>query len=242
MQIALAQVKPQAGQLAYNWQRHERFIQAAVDADLIVFPELSLTGYEPTRAGELAVDLATTPPILNDLLVASARAQIVIAAGLPTRSPKGTRISTLFAFPEGHWQLYSKQHLHVDERPWFIPGSGPVTVVVAGKRIAIAICYELSQPAHFEAALAEGAELYVASVAKTASGIAAAHRRLAEIAEAGGIPSLISNCLGLNDGFIGGGRSAVWNRDGHRLAELDDQHEGLLIFDAQNVTSRTLAI
>ncbi len=57
MKICLAQIKSIKGDVEENIIHHKGFIEKALtyDVDLIIFPELSITGYEP----ELANDLAT---------------------------------------------------------------------------------------------------------------------------------------------------------------------------------------
>ena len=58
MKLAVAQTKPEAGNIEKNIEIHKSLIASAVanKVDLIVFPELSLTGYEPSLAKQLATD------------------------------------------------------------------------------------------------------------------------------------------------------------------------------------------
>lgn len=58
MKICIAQTRPVKGDIEQNIQNHKEMIHSVVshDADMVIFPELSLTGYEP----ELAEQLATT--------------------------------------------------------------------------------------------------------------------------------------------------------------------------------------
>jgi predicted amidohydrolase len=55
--IAAAQSQSVKGDIAANVRRHAEFVRvaAALKADVIVFPELSLSGYEPTIAAEVAL-------------------------------------------------------------------------------------------------------------------------------------------------------------------------------------------
>ena len=61
MIIALAQLKSICGDIDANIGKHLSFIEKAAEfkSNLIVFPELSLTGYEPTLAKELALNYKT---------------------------------------------------------------------------------------------------------------------------------------------------------------------------------------
>jgi predicted amidohydrolase len=104
-------------------------------------------------------------------------------------------------------------------------------IVDASPKVGLAICYEISIPAHAEATFLAGAGIYVASVAKTAKGVQAAAERLSAIARQFGAPVLMANCVGTCDGVYCAGGSAAWSRRGERLAQLDDASEGLLAFD-----------
>ena len=57
MILASAQTKPKRGNFKGNLDDHYRLIKIASDkgADLIVFPEMSITGYEREKAHSLAL-------------------------------------------------------------------------------------------------------------------------------------------------------------------------------------------
>lgn len=241
MKICLAQIQPVTGDIPQNIARHRGFVATAVahHADLILFPELSLTGYEPALAQKLA--LPPTDPRLDVFQTLADAGSITIAVGAPTQSTPLPGISLLIFQPGQPRRMYTKQFLHADENPFFTPG--PTTTARLGlqNEAALAICYELSVPQHAKAAAEQGAEIYLASVAKFARGIAAAHGRLAQIAQTYGMVSLMVNCVGLADGEWCAGQSAVWNRDGQRLAQLDGQNEGMLIYDTKTASILCLA-
>ena len=58
MRLFLGQTRPIKGDIHHNIENHTKFIELAIShrADMVVFPELSITGYEPTLAKELATD------------------------------------------------------------------------------------------------------------------------------------------------------------------------------------------
>jgi predicted amidohydrolase len=58
MKICIAQSKPIKGNISANIEAHKTFIKLALtlNAEAIFFPELSLTGYEPELARELATN------------------------------------------------------------------------------------------------------------------------------------------------------------------------------------------
>ena len=86
MRLAIAQIKSSPGDIAINISKHLEAIDLAVmnGAKLIGFPELSLTGYEPTLAEALAFDISDQR--LKVFETRSTELGISIGVGLPTKS------------------------------------------------------------------------------------------------------------------------------------------------------------
>jgi predicted amidohydrolase len=241
MKICIAQTKPISGEILGNIEKHLQFIHHGVaqGADVIVFPELSLTGYEPA----LAKALATSPfdARLDRFQTISNTNAITIGVGLPTSHHEGVRISMIVFRPGQPRQVYSKKYLHPDEEPFFVKRE------VSGWKgnlntIALAICYELSVPEHAEEAFTRGTEIYLASVAKVRKGVNEALVRLAEIAKTYSMTVLMANSVGSADGGICKGTSSIWNSNGVLLGQLNTTDEGFLIIDTatQAVTEKYL--
>ncbi len=231
MKIAIAQIKSLKGNWEYNIALHEKWIAQAIaqQARLIFFPELSLTGYEPT----LAKTFATTPDEerLKIFQTISDTQQIAIALGLPTPSSTGPQIS--MALFQAHQKplVYTKQWLHADELPYFAAGTKALVFEIENTLVAPAICYESLEPQHVQTAHRLGAEVYLASVAKAPQGVEKAFEYYPQIAAQYGLPVLMANGVGPCDSFVSAGQSAVWNEKGELLLQLDQTSEGLLIFD-----------
>ncbi|RCR66162.1 carbon-nitrogen hydrolase family protein [Larkinella punicea] len=233
MKIGVAQPHPVKGDIPRNIANHLRLIDLAVSdgADLLIFPELSLTGYEP----ELADALATTP---NDsrfdvFQTQSDAHRITIGVGVPIRSEKGIWISLLIFQPNQPRHLYSKTYLHADEEPFFVSGQSTLRFLGEKANVALAICYELSVPEHSENAFQNGAAVYLASVAKSAPGMEKASKMLSAIAQTYAMTVLVSNCVGPCDNFESAGGSAIWNTKGELIRQLNDVDEGILILDLE---------
>jgi predicted amidohydrolase len=233
MKISIAQTRPTKGDISANIEAHVRLINlaASLHASSIFFPELSLTGYEP----ELAQDLATTQDDsrFDALQHLSNHKKITIGAGIPTKSDRGTRISMVIFQPGKPRATYSKQQLHADELPYFLNGDIQVMLNLEDKRVAPAICYESMQPSHVTYANKLGAEIYLASVAKSQNGITKAMTYYPDVAKKYAMPVLLSNCVGYCDNFLSVGNSAVWTSTGHLAAQLGDQNEGIIVFDTE---------
>jgi len=139
----------------------------------------------------------------------------------------------LFFQPGSPRQVYNKQLLDVDELPYFEKGDRQLLLQIKNVKIAPAICYESLQPEHAREANAMGADVYLASVAKTDSGIRKAFAIYPEIAAKYTMPVLMANCVGICDNLVCRGRSAVWNKNGDLLDHLEGDSEGILLYDTQ---------
>lgn len=242
MKLCAVQLASLKGDLPGNLQRHLACIEqaAALGAELVVFPELSLTGYEPSVARQAA--LPVTSARLDPLQAACDRLGITVAVGLPLPTPDGIRIGMPIFCPEAPRQAYAKQRLHDDELPYFTPGDQVLLLGVGEHRVAPAICYESMFMAHAAVARERGADLYLVSVAKTAKGIREGYAHYPEVARELGMPVLMANCVGPADTFIGAGGSAAWDSHGHLLASLDDHSEGLIVLDTRSASAITLPL
>ncbi|MBK7882987.1 MAG: carbon-nitrogen hydrolase family protein [Chitinophagaceae bacterium] len=220
MKICVAQTNPVKGDIQKNIDNHKRLIDLAVSngAGIIIFPELSLTGYEPGLAKELATNTEDTR--LDDFQQISNNKQVTIGVGIPVQTGTGICI-TMVLFQPGKTRLtYSKKYLHTDEESFFVSGQSSIDLI--GNNIALAICYELSVPEHAENAFKNGAKIYIASAVKSVKGIDKAIKRLAEIASKYSMTVLLSNCVGQCDGEGCAGKSSIWNNNGLLLAQLND--------------------
>lgn len=231
MKIAVAQTKPLTGDIEGNINNHITLATRAADngADIIIFPELSLTGYEPSLAKELATGINDSRFEVFQHL--SNEKQVTIGVGVPTNAETGIHITMVLFQPNKLRQANSKMYLHADEEPFFVSGENLPGLIVNNTPIALAICYEISIPEHSANAHKTGAALYVASVAKTVKGVEKAWAGLSEVANKYGMTVLMSNSVGMCEDGLCGGRSAAWNRKGELLGHLNDSDEGILLLD-----------
>lgn len=231
MKLCSAQIQPIKGDIERNIQKHISFIRLAIDngANLIFFPELSLTGYEPILAKELATTQGDKRlAIFQEISDAN---QIIICVGIPTQQQNDICISMMIFQPLTTRQTYSKQILHADEYPFFVSGKQQTFISYKNNKIAPAICFESLQIEHAEHASSNGANIYLASVAKSAKGVEKADIHYPKIAKNLNLTVLIANSVGPADDFVSTGNSAVWNNEGKMLAQLDDTYEGIIIYD-----------
>ena len=234
MKICAAQTKPITGNIQVNIENHLLFIDRAASsgADAIIFSELSLTGYEPTLAKTLAINSDDSRLDLFDEI--SDQVGITIGIGLPTINGNGFSISMIVFRPNKPRLVYSKRYLHPDEEEFFIPGKNFPSITINDTAIGIAICYELSIPEHSAAAHNNGAEIYIASVAKFAKGVENAQKTLSDIASKYSMPAIMINAIGSADNGLCTGNSSVWDNTGQLVGQLDSSREGILIYDTQS--------
>lgn len=233
MKICVAQTKPIKGNISANIEAHISFVELALslNAKAIFFSELSLTGYEPELAKELAITQQDNR--LDVFQEISDINNIIIGIGVPTTSTSKPKISMIIFESKKPKQVYSKQILHSDELPYFESGDEQLLIKVDDAHIAPAICYESLLPSHAETAFRLGSNVYFASVAKPVNGVKKAFEHYPAIAKQHTMPVLMANCVGYCDNFLSVGQSAVWTKEGKLVGQLDDKTEGVLIFDTE---------
>lgn len=240
MKIALCQIQPKIGDITSNISKHMEFIDKAIyaNADFICFPELSLTGYEPELSRELSI--GKDDPLYQVFKQISSKNNCTIILGVPTPSANLPKISLLIFRPNNSIDQYHKQLLHKDEMPYFSSGDQQVFIQSDETKLALAICYESLQPQHLNNVIMDKANLYLASVAKSQTGINKAYQYFSKMAKHYKIPILMVNSVGPCDNFISFGSSGVWNTQGKLLNHLDNNEEGILIYDTATENTQVI--
>lgn len=231
MIVAAAQIRSTPGDVSANIALHLAAIKLAAQdgARMVVFPELSLTGYEPSLADELAFEP------LDDRLQAfrdeSENRGITIGIGMPTKTSGKPRISQAFFRPDSRDVLYSKQRLHEDELPFFQAGDEQAILRENNEILVPAICYEALIPEHAAHAAELGATAYLAAVAKPERGATHAHTYFPKAAKRNQFVVVMCNAVGRSENFVSVGNSAAWSREGEVLASAGAHEECILLVD-----------
>lgn len=228
--IAAAQATSIGGDIAANVADHSRFISAAGDlgVQLLIFPELSLTGYEPAiaRARTLAPDDAR----LDSLRSLAVRLRMAVVAGAPMASGNGRcRLAALAFLPDGSVSTYSKQHLHSGEEVFFEPGGGGDLLRICGETVALAICADASYPQHAACAASRGASVYAAGVLITDKGYAADAGLFERYATEHGMTCVMANYAAPSGGWFPAGKSAIWCAGGQRVVAAEGLERALVV-------------
>ncbi|MEN5044153.1 carbon-nitrogen hydrolase family protein [Pseudomonas koreensis] len=229
--VAAAQSLSIAGDLAANLARHLRFMAVAAEqgVELLVFPELSLTGYE----GQMAADLAIDPQdaVLQPLRDCARELGLTAVVGMPIRDRDSSKvlIGALTLGGDGSLEVYSKQHLHSGEELFYAPGAGGSSLSIGGDTIALAVCADFSHASHAAAAADFGADLYAAGVLIGEKGYDVDSAILQGYAQNHSMAVLMANHAGLTGGWQSAGRSAFWSESGTLVVAARGPGEVLVI-------------
>ncbi len=231
MRIAAAQIQTIPQNTAANIRNHIRMIEAAAKqgVSLLLFPEMSLTGYELEMAETLAFE--QNDPRLADLVGLAVRYKMLIIAGAPIRIGSRLYIGSFIFSPEGEVSIYTKQYLHGGEEKFFAASFEHDPLVILGEeKIALAICADITNPLHPEAASKRKATLYAAGIFySTPTGIEEAYKQLSHYARKYKMGVLIANYAGVCYQIPSRGKSAYWDKEGKLIGELNNSEEALLV-------------
>jgi NAD+ synthase (glutamine-hydrolysing) len=156
----LAAIRCGKGDLDANLASHLDVLgeARAASCDVILFPEMSLTGsVDPATHPQRLITLSH--PAVRELVAASARAGVATCFGVAERDPDGEpRIAQLFAAGGEITAIQRKRHLG-DGEDAFAAAAGFAVAEQAGARIGMAICAESGYDGPFDTAAAAGAAL-----------------------------------------------------------------------------------
>jgi predicted amidohydrolase len=182
-------------------------------ARVVVFPELSLTGYEVDAP---AVD--PDDPRLRPIVAACAFRNSLALVGAPVhdkpdrRRPGTEHIAVLAVDGRGVRVAYRKMWLGRAEAQRFDPGPAPSVLDINGWRLGLAICKDTGVPEHANDTVALGIDVYVAGTVKAADEAALQHDRARRIGIDHGVWVAVASFAGSTGGGYAdtAGRSAIW--------------------------------
>jgi len=224
LSLCMAQVNLLVGDIEGNTHRVLKEAEAALEQghDVIVFPELTLTGYPPE-------DLLLRPSL--DVRIQDALSQIqqkalpiFIVLGLPLREAgqlfnsvvvihKGERVATYHKQQLPNFQVF-------DEKRYFSPGSDMVTFDLNGVKTALSVCEDIWHPGVMTQAKGQGAQLMLNLNASPFHIDKPLHREdvLKDRALEGGMPIVYVNLVGGQDELVFDGGSMVVDQTGSLVA------------------------
>ena len=222
MRLLLAELAPRPGDVAANVER-VRAVAAAAPADLLVFPELFLSGYRiGDRVHRLALEEGDAATARLRAIARESRATIVLGAPLRSTDRRGEVHNAVLAVrSDGEVHAQVKRYLPTfgpfEEGAHFTATDESHPVPVAARSVGLEICYDTFFPEVSRALALEGAELLVVvSASPTTSGPLFA-RLLPARAIENGLPVVFVNRVGVEDGVVFGGGSGAWDSRGEPI-------------------------
>ncbi|NBB92391.1 MAG: NAD+ synthase [Gammaproteobacteria bacterium] len=238
LRIALAQDDFPVGRITGNRERileHVARARDELDADLVVFPELALTGYPPE-------DLVLRPGFMRSSAAALSELAdkvhgIDVIVGHP-RADGDRRFNAVSWLRDGEvigtydkWDL--PNYAVFDERRYFVPGDAPLVIEVAGVKVGVIICEDTWTPEAARAAREAGAQVIVS--ANASPFYDGKHqdraRILSERHGETGLPLIYLNCVGGQDELVFDGHSMAIDGEGKLSDPAPLCEEALLCVD-----------
>lgn len=250
--LAAAQINPRLGDLDSNLRQHLELAERAADAGaaLVLFPELSLTGYS-LRDLVFQTAMSVDDDFLEPLRALSRR--LILGFGFVEASADGLYYNSHMLLADGrplllHRKVYLPTYGLFEEGRFFAPGHRIAAADSALGRLGLQICNDWWHPGGSLILAQDGAELLLAPVASPLRGLSKRpasapgwmeapggdngrvwYTLLSAQAKAASLPILFCNRVGFDDGVGFWGGSSLWSPDGLRVAGLDHADEELLL-------------
>ncbi len=242
LRVALAQINPTVGDLAGNTALIAKYTKEAIaaSADVIVFPEMVLTGYPVEDLAMRASFRSASKKALTQL-VSSLDPAIVAVVGYLDESSQGAPQNNV-AIISGSKVVatYTKRHLPnygvFDEFRNFVPGDSTLVVRIKGADVGIAICEDIWHSLADLAARKPGVVLVPNGSPyernKDDVRLALVQKRAKEI----GAPLAYVNMVGGQDDLVFDGDTIVVDASGSVISRAAQFEEQLLVVDIESAT------
>jgi NAD+ synthase (glutamine-hydrolysing) len=234
VRIAIAQINTIVGDIPGNKEKILFCIKEAIQkrSDLVVFPELSVTGCPPEDLVLKKHFIKENLRSLND--IAGSVKDIIAIAGFVDRDNKGIYNSAAVLGNKKVLYTYHKMHLRnygaFDEKRYFRPGSKNEILKAGDFSFSVNICEDIWGPGDITA---EGLDFLV-NISSSPYYLGKIKERedlLRERARTLKIPIVYCNLVGGQDELIFDGRSAVFSNKGEIVAASKAFQEDLLLVD-----------
>jgi len=233
MKIALAQLNPLVGDMEGNTVKIISLIKNT-KADIIVFPELSITGYSPQ-------DLLLNPNFVEenlkafDKIVQNTKNKTVIIGFIDKRNKD--IFNSAAAISNGqilkiHHKIRLPNYSIFDEERWFKKGNDATVFEFNGKKIGLNICEDIWFPetARKQKELGAGLIINISASPYSEGKIEKIEKILKGRWDETGIPILFVNQVGSQDGIVYYGHSMFFD-NGRIIKKAKDFEEEILIVE-----------
>jgi len=232
MKLAATQINCTVGEISDNLDKHYVEIKIAIknDVQLIIFPEMSITGYCREEAEQLV--FTENDRRLDKLKELAKIGDIIIIVGAPIKIKEKCFIGSFVIHPDESVSMYTKQYLHDGEELFFSSSMDYNPIInIGNERISLAICADINNENHPCNAKKNNCTIYLPSIFYSTAGMDEAYEQLRNYAEKYSLHILMSNYVGELWQMTSGGKSAFWNSKGALLGNLGSNDQGLLIIE-----------
>jgi NAD+ synthase (glutamine-hydrolysing) len=234
VKIGLAQMYPKLGDVRANLDAHLSFIEQAAQqgVDLLLFPELSMTGYQvQDLVPEVALKASAQDPIFSRLLEASHQLDLVVGF---VHEDTRNRFFIASAYLSGgavvhiHHKLYLPTYAMFDESRYFAPGDAVRAFDTRFGRVGMLICEDFWHVSPPYLLWMDGADLFLLSSSSPGRGLDSGERmassrwvELVNQAYGSMFTSTIVHCnrVGYEDGKVFWGGSSIVDPNGEFLTQ-----------------------
>ncbi len=161
MHVGFFQFAPLFGEVQKNLDVIVKAIEA-FSGDLLVFPELALSGYQfvkRTEAEELAQEVPDSS-VIRQIVDAVQTRHLYVVIGIAERQNGLLYNSALILGPQGYLGTYRKIHLFFEETLWFSPGNTGFQVWDIGlAKVGILVCFDWFYPESARSLALQGADI-----------------------------------------------------------------------------------
>jgi NAD+ synthase (glutamine-hydrolysing) len=252
LRIALAQIDPTVGDVEGNAAKIADWIEraAAEGAELTIFPELCLPGYPAEDLYLKHHFIAANQAAVEQLARGVGEMAVLVGFAEPAVDDDYRRAhNSLAVLRDGEVRAVYRKNLLpnyavFDEQRYFVPGSRPATIEVAGARVGLTVCEDLwseGPPASSEAE--EGAQL-IANPSGSPYHRGKGREReamFADRARAYGVHLVFCNLVGGQDELVFDGHSFVVDPQGQVIARAAQFEEELLVCEVPAAAPARLA-
>jgi predicted amidohydrolase len=228
--VALAQIRPRLGDVAYNLQMHLQWIERAKSqkADLVVFPELSLTGYFlRDLVPQAAIRASSEDPLFAQLLQASEEIDVALGFACEDERHRFTIAAAYLSRGElvhVHHKVYLPTYRLFDDARFFGAGTHLRAFDTRLGRMGFLICEDAWHLSSGVVLLQDGADVFLHIASNPGYGVRADLSTLANsddlqlinraYAEMLTVYVVHVNRVGVEDGITFFGGSSITAPDG----------------------------
>ncbi len=240
LRVSLAQINPTVGDIRNNLERIKSAVDYAVglDSDLVVFPELAITGYPPE-------DLLLRPDFIDENLKAlreltdfTAGKNILVIAGFVDRTDDIHNAAALVhngRLVDVYHKAFLPNYGVFDDKRYFMPGERFPVYLFRGIRIGVNICEDIwhpDGPLYYQSLLGDAEVIININASPYHMGKwRQRETMLSTRASDNGVFVVYLNCVGGQDELVFDGGSVAFGPGGELVARAPMFQEGLFTLD-----------